>query len=369
MLKGHCEVVPPIVSYQPIKLHDCHMTYTSNTVGSFANSEMIRLVLFATIAVCSSAFCVGPLSNELNFLWDIYKNVYNKTYSNVEDTARRIIWQNNIQKIQKHNLEAELNMHSFKLGVNHFTDRVKQEMIRGTGLKRSNRTGDRTFFIAPSNVVYPNHVDWREKGLVTEVKDQGDCGSCWAFSATGSLEGQHKRKTGKLVSLSEQNLLDCAKKGNHGCGGGVIDFAFDFIKKQGGIDTEESYPYIAKQSTCEFKKQTVGATLTGYVDVEEENEIALMQAVATVGPVSVGIHAGSHGFMNYKSGIYDVEDCNSEDLNHGVLVVGYGSEKGKDYWIVKNSWGSKWGEDGYIRMVRNKKNQCGIASIPSYPLV
>ncbi|GIZ03769.1 procathepsin L [Caerostris extrusa] len=358
MLKGHCEVIPPIVSYQPIELHDCPMTYTSNTV------------------VCSSAFCVGPLSNELHSLWDVYKNVYNKTYSNVEDTARRIIWQNNIQKIQKHNLEAELNMHSFKLGVNHFTDRVKQEMTRSTGLKMSNRTGDRTFFMAPSNVVYPNHVDWREKGLVTEVKDQGDCGSCWAFSATGSLEGQHKRKTGKLVSLSEQNLLDCAEKGNHGCGGGVIDFAFEFIKKQGGIDTEESYPYLAKQYPGSLtkvlvnsKEKTVGATLTGYVDVEEENEIALMQAVATVGPVSVGIHAGSYGFMNYKSGIYDVEDCNSEDLNHGVLVVGYGSEKGKDYWIVKNSWGSKWGEDGYIRMVRNKKNQCGIASIPSYPLV
>ncbi|GFV53832.1 cathepsin L [Trichonephila clavipes] len=148
-----------------------------------------------------------------------------------------------------------------------------------------------------------------------------------------------------------------------------MDDAFDYIKLQ-GIDTEESYPYLAKkQYWCYFKKEKVGATLKGYVDIPKGNEEELFKAVATVGPVSVGINAGGYGFMNYESGIYEVDECNPKTLNHGVLVVGYGSEDGKDYWIVKNSWGPDWGEDGYIRMARNKNNMCGIASLASYPLV
>uniref|UniRef100_A0A915E902 Peptidase C1A papain C-terminal domain-containing protein n=1 Tax=Ditylenchus dipsaci TaxID=166011 RepID=A0A915E902_9BILA len=165
------------------------------------------------------------------------------------------------------------------------------------------------------------------------------CGSCWAFSATGSLEGQHKRSKGVLVSLSEQNLVDCsAAYGNNGCNGGLMDFAFQYIKENHGVDTETSYPYKAARRS---------ATLD-----EEQLKIA----VATQGPVSVAIDAGHRSFQLYKTGVYFEKACSSEQLDHGVLVVGYGTDaEDGDYWIVKNSWGATWGEKGYIRMARKEQ--------------
>ncbi|GFT35565.1 cathepsin L [Nephila pilipes] len=199
---------------------------------------------------------------------------------------------------------------------------------------------------------------------------KGSCGSCWAFSTTGSLEGQHKKKTGQLVSLSEQNLIDCCTA-NNGCHGGLMDDAFEFIKSESGIDTEESYPYEGAQDSCTFKSTGVGATCTGHVDIPSGDEDALKQAVANVGPVSVAIDAHHESFHDYKVGVYDEPECRNEfsDLTHAVLVVGYGTEEGKDFWLVKNSWGQSFGVNGYIKMSRNKNNQCGIATVASYPLV
>ncbi|KAF8790646.1 procathepsin L-like [Argiope bruennichi] len=330
---------------------------------------MFRYLLLGLIVASVSACSFW---NNYDALWENYKKAFNKTYNSSEEGFRKRLWELNIAAIQKHNLEADLKLHSFKLGINHFSDRLMHEYVSMNGLKTVNRPNNNTFsshFLAPENVKYPSSVDWRKEGFVTEVKNQKDCGSCWAFSATGSLEGQHKRKTGKLVSLSEQNLIDCSTKeeGNEGCNGGMIDSAFDYIKKH-GIDTEESYPYIAKEQKCHFRQQNVGATMTGYVDIPENDEEALKKAVATVGPVSVAINAKGSGFMFYRSGIYDVSQCDPQNLNHGVLVVGYGTENGKDYWIVKNSWGTGWGEDGYVKMARNK-NMCGISSLASFPLV
>eukprot|EP00128_Syssomonas_multiformis_P007592 Colp12_sorted_trinity150504_noHs@19982 len=148
-----------------------------------------------------------------------------------------------------------------------------------------------------------------------------------------------------------------------------MDNAFTYIKKVGGIEQESAYPYTAKDGTCKFDKTKVAATVTGYVDIPEGSESGLLNAVGTVGPVSVAIDASQYSFQFYSSGVYDESACSSTQLDHGVLVVGYGTENGKDYWIVKNSWGGAWGDAGYIKMARNKKNQCGIATAASYPLV
>lgn len=351
------------------------------------------------------------------FVW--YKTVLiiGQNYTTpAEEKFRMKVFMENKAKVAKHNRRAHRGKHSYTLKMNKYGDLLHHEFVtKFTGfrndLERKKPLLGATF-ISPANVEIPDEVDWRAKGAVTPIKDQGSCGSCWAFSAvsfyyisyssdlklshtfffkqTGALEGQHFRKTGKMVSLSEQNLIDCSESyGNHGCNGGLMDFAFQYIKDNGGIDTEQSYPYEGHDDTCRFQAKNVGATDKGFVDLPEGDEEKLKEAVATIGPVSVAIDASHESFQFYAEGrftledshkrqiviilflkgVYDEPECDSGSLDHGVLVVGYGSDNGFDYWLVKNSWSTKWGDAGFIKMARNKKNQCGIASAASYPLV
>ncbi|KAE8573289.1 digestive cysteine proteinase 1 [Halyomorpha halys] len=330
----------------------------------------LTLVLYFTLILVSSAFSI-PLNPNEEEEWNAYKSKYGKSYATKEeDQLRKNIYLDNKFRVVKHNKLYDNGAETYRLGINNFADLTSTEfrkLMKGYKAPISRAT---EHYVSSANVKLPDSVDWRTKGAVTPIKNQGGCGSCWAFSTTGSIEGQHFLKTGKLVSLSEQNLIDCSKdEGNLGCSGGWMDWAFEYVKKNNGIDTEESYPYTGEDDSCAFKSASVGATITGYVDIPKGNETALQTAVANIGPVSVAIDASSYQFQLYESGIYYVASCSTEDLDHAVLAVGYGSDNGKDYWLVKNSWGEDWGISGYIKMTRNKNNNCGIATKASYPTV
>ncbi|XP_056158107.1 procathepsin L-like [Lampris incognitus] len=332
-------------------------------------------LLVVVAAVLAVASCASLSVEDLEF--HAWKLKFEKTYTSPSEEAhRRQVWLNNRKLVLVHNIMADEGIKSYRLGMTFFADMENEEyrsLITRGCLASFNSSMPRrgsAFLQRPGGADLPTAVDWREKGYVTEVKDQKQCGSCWAFSTTGSLEGQQFRKTGKLISLSEQQLVDCSGSfGNMGCMGGLMDQAFRYIIANKGLDTEESYPYEAQDGECRFNPATIGATCTGFVDVTSGDEDALKEAVATIGPVSVAIDAGHSSFQLYESGVYDESECGSTELDHGVLAVGYGSDNGKDYWMVKNSWGLSWGAKGYIMMSRNKHNQCGIATAASYPLV
>ncbi|CAL4155913.1 unnamed protein product [Meganyctiphanes norvegica] len=327
-------------------------------------------------------------ASQIKTEWEAWKEEYGRNYlDDNEESYRQSVFEGNLNFINLHNADFENNLVTFTVGMNQFGDMTTEEIqsyMLGFKQDPSSSTDNRPVpvFTADKHEKLPTEIDWRTKapGAVTPVKDQAQCGSCWAFSATGSLEGQHFLKTNKTVSLSEQNLVDCSmKEGDHGCFGGLMDNAFRYIKINNGIDTEASYPYKAKNGNCTFKPDNVGATVTGFVDIKSGSEKALEKAVATVGPISVAIDASQPTFHFYKKGVYHDTKCSSVHLDHGVLAVGYGVDtstsstwdngKGKKYWLVKNSWNAKWGDEGYIKMARNAGNACGIATSASYPLV
>ncbi|XP_044273440.1 procathepsin L-like, partial [Varanus komodoensis] len=283
-----------------------------------------------------SAVLVRPLEET----WRAWKATHGKEYAEGEEAVRRGIWEKNLRMIERHNREAALGKHSFELGMNHFGDWTNEEFNKLNGLRPElgrRSSGQGTVFNGLPDAQVPSSVDWREEGYVTPVKNQGSCGSCWAFSAVGALEGLHYKTDGKLVGLSEQNLVDCAwTYGNKGCNGGNPTNAFAYVMNNQGIDSEKAYPYQEKDERCLFNDSTVAAACTGFLTIPEGKTEILQEAVGLLGPVSVGIDASSMEMQFYRSGIFYLQGC-GESVNHAVLLVGYGStEDDLDYWIVKN---------------------------------
>jgi len=277
----------------------------------------------------------------------------------------------NYKNIVEHNMELN---NTFSLRLNEYADMSQDDFrnymlgYNGNTLKMSSNEGCDTF-TRNENVEVPVSVDWREHNAVTPIKNQGQCGSCWSFSATGAMEGAWAIKSGNLVSLSEQQLVDCSGSfGNQGCNGGLMDYAFEYAIEN-GMCTEEEEPYEGKDDNC--KKCAAAVHFTKCMDVTPNNQIDLKSAVAQQ-PISVAIEADTFTFQFYNSGVLSSKDCGT-NLDHGVLVVGYGSENGNDYWLVKNSWGSSWGDSGYVKILRSDSADdqgiCGIAMSASFPLV
>nr|AFK44139.1 unknown [Medicago truncatula] len=328
------------------------------------------LVLFLLLAladitnVMSRKLYESPSLQERHEQW---MSEYGKLYKDaIEKEKRFMIFKDNVEFIESFNAADNK---PYKLSVNHLADLTLDEFKASrNGYKKIDREFATTSFKYENVTAIPEAVDWRVKGAVTPIKDQGQCGSCWAFSTVAAIEGINQITTGKLISLSEQELVDCDTKGeDQGCEGGLMEDGFEFIIKNGGITSETNYPYKAADGSCSAATTAPVAKITGYEKVPVNSEISLLKAVANQ-PISVSIDASDSSFMFYSSGIYTGE-CGTE-LDHGVTAVGYGSANGTDYWIVKNSWGTVWGEKGYIRMQRgiaDKEGLCGIAMDSSYP--
>jgi len=322
-------------------------------------------VILAIVAV--SALGAHISEEEALFEFSKFTTRFNKTYASAtEMKARFDIFRVNLDTIITHN-EGK---HSWTMGVNEFCDLTLAEF------KATHFGADRplleslpsTTFSLHNRVTLPDSVDWREKGVVTPVKNQGSCGSCWAFSVTGVVEGAVAIKTGQLNSLSEQQLVDCSQPfGPQGCNGGWPSDALKYIISNKGLCTEADYPYKGTGGSCQEKSCTPVDSITSVVTVPANDELSL-KAAAAQNPVSVCLDATS--FMMYSGGVFD-SSCGTQ-LDHAVLVVGYGTDAGKDFWLVKNSWGASWGEQGYIRLLRHETKgtmgQCGIAQVPVYPI-
>ncbi|CAH1110214.1 unnamed protein product [Psylliodes chrysocephalus] len=299
--------------------------------------------------------------------WQSFKLKHNKTYNIVEEKLRFQIFKDNLKKIEEHNVRYEDGEVRYYLGVNQFADMTDEEFSDMLQLQVSNKPKIMANVQEFSkDLKVPDSINWLEKGAVLPIRDQGDCGSCWAFSSVATIEGQNAIKNNVSIVLSPKQLVDCSNSyGNGGCNGGNQFLAYTYIANF-GIQSESSYPYSTEKTECKYSADDVATQISGYRRIQE-NEEDLKAAVGTIGPISVTILADT--LKLYAGGIYDdAEACSGIYVNHGVVVIGYGTEEGIDYWLIKNSWGTSWGESGYLRLHRNY-SVCGILLQMTYPVL
>lgn len=316
---------------------------------------MNKLLLIFIIITASS--CITVKEQKHLDLFTKFIKVYDKKYMTAEEFEKRFeIFSVNVQENANHLLssnEEELQMSPFlDLTPEEFEKQYLTLKSEDLAEARSKMT---RLELTDRLEELPKSWDWREQGAVNEVKNQGSCGSCWAFSAVANIEGLYKIQSGKLVSFSESELVDCDNV-DEGCNGGLMDNAFKWLQDNGGLNTEEDYPYVARRKTCSIKEDKFRVKISSFHDISQ-NEDEIAEHLVKVGPLSVAINANLLQF--YWGGIFNPFICNPKGLNHGVAIVGFGEEKGKKFWIVRNSWGKGWGEKGYFRIIRGK-GKCGI---------
>ena len=284
----------------------------------------------------------------------------NQFFTGDDYQTRFGIYMSNQRLVQEHNAG-----NTFKLGMNKFAAYTPSEYKSLLGFRQEASNEEATV----SNFkVTDDEVDWRKKNVVQPIQDQAQCGSCWAFSTVQGCESIYAINAGQLLKFSEQNIVDCVTS-CYGCNGGLMTSAIKYVvKKQGGKFMPESeYPYKAVAGTCKFDAKKAIGKVSGYINIKSGSESDLAAKIAQYGPACIAIDASHYSFQLYSSGIYNEKSCSSRSLDHGVGCVGYGTEDGTAYWIVRNSWGESWGEDGYIRMIKDKNNQCGIATMAIIP--
>lgn len=345
-----------------------------------------RLFFIASLvlAVCALAQARYTRWHELfpkRYDFKQFVREYGKVYtSSEEETFRRRVFNANLKHVLHHNSQPGL---TWKMGINHLSDRTQSELAALRGYKKEISSQDhvvdaRASMASDFNPLVgdlPTSVDWRQKGAITPVKDQGMCGSCWTFASAEEIESMYFLKTGSLVELSEQQIASCTSNpldcgGTGGCEGGTAEVAFQSIITVGGIASEWTYPYISYNGTdyaCRLNSShftfSPVAKLRSYVKLPTNDQNALMQAVATIGPIAISVDASAWSF--YETGVFSGCNMKSPDIDHAVQLVGYGTDsKLGDYWIVRNSWTPTWGEAGFIRIQRTANPVCGVDPTP-----
>jgi len=332
----------------------------------------LKFILAAALGLAVGANAsFNANTSEFKLLWDTWKQVHNKSYTLVEEAERFAIFTENYLNAVAHNAKST----TYKKGLNQFSDLTGLEFkqIYASGYKGNKVRAPKYDKVDYSILNLPTSVDWRTKGAVTAIKDQGQCGSCWAFSAVGALEGLNFLSKGKLLSFSEQQLVDCVTA-DLGCDGGLMDDAFTYTETA-GIELETDYPYVSGGTevagTCTYKKAKAHKVNKAFTDVDQNDVNALKTAIVQQ-PISVAIEADQDIFQGYTSGVITADDDCGAELDHGVLAVGWDSTQGQEAFIIKNSWADTWGDKGYVYLstdgsANDGAGVCGILSDPSFP--